>query len=491
VITPAARGVWLPGMTEATTPTADVDRLLTRLTRFSLRHSAEGAFELRDMVRQTAAAFGSRADVLALAEGAVLEVNHPDGSQTVSTLRVMPELTRLDLVADAKFLQREIVAGQVSAAAAHERLGELERSPNPYPAWLRVVGVVLFAAGFAPRVQATWREVWSSLLLGAVMGLLFVLADRVGPLRTLLPIAGPIVVGVVAFAGLHAHRAPGGPMAIMIPALFVLIPGDFLCAATAEIAVGQLTPGAVRLAQAVFVLVELTAGVVVAAEISRVGTSSLFERHVATALPGWLLALAWIPFSIGLALTFSARLRDVPWIGLLVYLAWGVQLAATKIVGPTAGTFIAAVALALAAGLLERSDHLPPRIVLILGGFFALTVGAVALRGLTTLDGGYTIQGFYDLRDAILQTAALTLGLVVGAVVVLRLRAGGRPAADRHRVHELVAVLPQPAPDPDQVGDHGPGQRGDDVARIDQGQRRAVLEQGVPDDPAAEPANQG
>jgi uncharacterized membrane protein YjjB (DUF3815 family) len=54
--------------------------------------------------------------------------------------------------------------------------------------------------------------------------------------------------------------------------------------------------------------------------------------------------------------------------------------------------------------------------VLILGGFFALTVGSVALRGLTTLDGGHAIQGLGDLRDAITQTAAITLGLIVGAV---------------------------------------------------------------------------
>jgi uncharacterized membrane protein YjjP (DUF1212 family) len=408
-------------MTRPSTPGADVDRLLTRLTRFLLRHSAEGAFDLRDSVRQAGAAYDARVDLLALAEGAVLEINHRDGSQTVSTIRVPPELTRLDLVAEAKFLQREMVRGDISAVAAYDRLADLERTPGPYPSWLRVIGVVLFAAGFAPSVQATWREVWSSLLLGAVMGLMFVLADRIGPLRTLLPIVGPIVIGIVAFAGLHAHRAPGGPMAIMIPALFVLIPGDFLCAATAELAVGQITPGAVRLAQAAFVLVELTAGVIVAAEITRVGTASLFERHVASALPGWLLVLAWIPFSIGLALTFSARLQDVAWIAALVYLAWGVQVGATRLIGPTAGTFLAAAALALAAGLLERSDHRPPRIVLILGGFFALTVGAVALRGLTTLDGGYAIQGFYDLRDAILQTASLTLGLVVGAVVVLQL----------------------------------------------------------------------
>jgi uncharacterized membrane protein YjjB (DUF3815 family) len=86
------------------------------------------------------------------------------------------------------------------------------------------------------------------------------------------------------------------------------------------------------------------------------------------------------------------------------------------VAGPDAGTFIAAGLLAAAAGFLELSPSRPPRIVLILGGFFALTVGSVALRGLTTLAGGHPIQGFSDIRDAITQTAAITLGLIAGAV---------------------------------------------------------------------------
>jgi uncharacterized membrane protein YjjB (DUF3815 family) len=56
--------------------------------------------------------------------------------------------------------------------------------------------------------------------------------------------------------------------------------------------------------------------------------------------------------------------------------------------------------------------------VLIIGGFFTLTVGALALRGLTTIDGGNQIQGLNDLRDSIIQTGAITLGLIVGAFAV-------------------------------------------------------------------------
>lgn len=405
----------------------DINRLLTRLTEFQLLNSAEGAFELRDSVRRAGLAYGVQADLLAIAEGAVLTVRHPDAPAYTQTMRVMPELARLDRVADGKFLVDRMVARRLSAAAADRELAELQRREPPYPAWLRIVGVALFAVGFAPSVQATWREVGYSVVLGAIMGVLFVAAEKLAGLRSLLPIVGPFVIALVAFNLLHAHQAPGGPLVLMVPAMFVLIPGDFLCAATAEIAVGQLTPGAVRLAQAAFTLVELAIGVVIAAEISGVSTTALFDTKVPPVLPFWLVAVSWVPFTLGLVLTFSARLHDFGWILALTYLAWFVQLGVTRWVGPTAGTFVAALVLAAAAGALERSSRNPPRIVLILGGFFALTVGALALRGLATLNGDHVIQGLNDLRDAITLTVALTLGLIVGAVPILAVSSRPRP----------------------------------------------------------------
>lgn len=408
--------------------TQAVDRLLTQLTRFLLRNSAEGAFELRYTVRSVGAAYGAQADLLAITEGAVLSVAHRGGSRYTATVHVTPELARLDLVSRGKDLVHRMISGTLPATAGEQELTRLEHQPQPYPWWLRLLGVILFAAGFAPSAQATWHELLSSLLLGAIMGVLFIGVEHTPGLRPLLPIVGPIVIGTVAFRVLHAHLAPGGPVIVMIPALFVLIPGDFLCAATVEIAVGQITPGAVRLAQAAFTLVELAAGVAIAADISNVGTRSLFESSVPLSLPHWLVALSWIPFSLGLVWTFSARMRDLIWILLFVYLAWGTQLAATKLVGPVAGTFIAGTVLALAAGLLARSPSRPPRIVVILGGFFALTVGALALRGLAVIDGGQHVQGFNDLRDAVAQTAALTFGLVVGSVAATaRARRPGSP----------------------------------------------------------------
>ena len=398
----------------------EINQLLARLTEFQLLNSAEGAFDLRDSVRDAGRAYGVDADLLAIAEGAVLSVRHREAQPYVETIRVVPELARLDRVANCKFLVGRMTSGQLCAAEADRELTELEHADPPYPGWLRVIGVALFAVGFAPSVQATWREVGYSAVLGAIMGVLFVAAERLAGLRSLLPIVGPAVVGLVAFNLLHAHQAPGGPVVLMVPALFVLIPGDFLCAATAEIAIGQLTPGAVRLAQAAFTLVELAIGVVVAAELSGVNADRLFDSVVPPVLPFWLVAISWVPFTLGLVLTFSARWQDFWWIVALTYLAWFVQLGVTRWAGPTAGTFVAAMTLAAAAGALERSPRNPPRIVLIIGGFFALTVGSVALRGLATLNGGHVIDGLNDLRDAISLTVALTLGLIVGAVPMVQ-----------------------------------------------------------------------
>jgi uncharacterized membrane protein YjjP (DUF1212 family) len=419
----------------------DVDKLLSGLTRFLLLHSAEGAFELRDTVRAVGRAYGAHAEILAVAEGAVLTVRHPDGLSYHDTVRIGPELTRLDLVSKAKFLVNRILARELSAAAARRELTGLESSRDPYPWWLRVIGVSLFASGFAPGVQQTWREVAAALFLGAVMGLIFVAADWAGGLRVLLPIVGTLVVAVIAFKVLHAQDAPGGPVLLMIPGLFILIPGDLLCAATAEIAVGQFTPGAVRLAQAAVTLVQLAAGVIIAAELTGVGLKALSQpAPPGHSLPGWLIVVAWLPFTIGLGLTFNARMRDVPWMLLLVYLAWGVQelvLAHSLVVpqegenGATAAVFVAAAVLAFAAGVLEQFRDLPPRGVTILGGFFALTVGAVALQGLTALAGNPQVQGFNDIRDATSETVALTLGLITGAAPAAAIAAYRRRARQR------------------------------------------------------------
>ncbi|MFC9492089.1 hypothetical protein ACFTZM_39280, partial [Streptomyces hydrogenans] len=96
-------------------------------------------------------------------------------------------------------------------------------------------------------------------------------------------------------------------------------------------------------------------------------------------------------------------------------------------VGETGGTFVAAVVLAALATLLSRGPDRPPRLLLVLPGFFTLTVGSLGMRGLTTLAGGHVVDGFSDLLELVLVVTAIAVGLVLGATLVPDRKTGGEP----------------------------------------------------------------
>ncbi len=416
--------------TEAVTGTDDVDRLIRMVSKFLLRNSSEGTFDLHLQLRDIGRAYGVDIESLAMMEGLVVVTTHADGRQRSDVVHAQPSLERLDQVSHFKQLEQHIVAGKLTACEAIRRLESLEKRRPPFPWWVRFIGVMLFAAGFAPSIQANWRQLGGSLILGAVMAAVYLVGERIAVLRIVLPLAAATAVSLVAFTVLHIAHAHGGPVLVMVPALFVMIPGDFLCAAAAEVAVGQFTVGTIRLVQSFLVLFELAAGVIIGAAISGAGTSSLITSTTVDNMPWILTALAWIPFTIGMALTFCARPRDVRWLLLGVYLAWGAQLLGTWFFGAAAGTFLAAFVLTVAGVWLGRKPGRPPTLVIILGGVFVLTVGSMALRGITTLAGGHLLESFHDLANFTEIAGGLTFGMIVGttvAVTLLRRTAGGRP----------------------------------------------------------------
>jgi uncharacterized membrane protein YjjB (DUF3815 family) len=404
----------------------DVDRLIHLASKFLLRNSAEGTFDIHLRLRDIGRTYGAKVESLVMMEGLVLVITHPDGSQTSTVVH-----ERLDLVSHFKQLDRQIVTGHLTAREAIRRLEALENRRPPFPWWIRFVGVMLFAAGFAPSVQANWRQIGGSLILGAVMAAIYLVGERIALLRIVLPLVAATAVSLVAFVFLHIAHAHGGPVLVMVPALFVMIPGDFLCAAAAEVAVGQFTVGVIRLLQSFVVLFELAAGVAIGAAISGVGTSSLISSSTVDNMPWALTLLAWIPFTIGMALTFCARPRDVRWLLLGVYVAWGTQLLGTWFFGAVAGTFIAAVVLTLVGVWCGRKPSRPPTLVIILGGVFVLTVGSMALRGITTLAGGHLMESFHDLANFTEIAGGLTAGMVVGTTIAVAFLRRNRTAGSQ------------------------------------------------------------
>ena len=407
---------------------ADVDKLLRKLAKFLLRNSSEGTFDLQDTMRQLGLPFGAKVECLVTMEGIVLIVTHADGVQTSGVVHAQPSLERLDLVSEFKVLALRIEAGEFSATEALKELEKLESQRAPFPWWARFIGVILFAAGFSPSMQANWSEIMWSVVLGGVMAVAYLGGERIQVLRTMLPLLAATLVAVVGFGVLNLQHAHGGPVLVMVPALFVMIPGDFLCAAAAEIAVGQFTVGTIRLVQSFFVLFQLAGGVIAGAFLTGVGTDELVSSSTINNIPWEITVVAWIPFTIGMAMTFCARRRDIPWLLLGVYVAFGVQMLFGWLFGATTGTFVSAAVLTLMGTVLARKPSRPPSLVIILGGVFVLTVGSMALRGITTAAGGNLVESFKDFTDFCLIAGGLSFGLIVGTTAGISLLRRSNPA---------------------------------------------------------------
>ena len=175
-----------------------------------------------------------------------------------------------------------------------------------------MIGVALFAAGFARSVVASWGEVGAAALLGIVMGVLLV-ATQDRPLEALLPFLGAFVITILGITTLSGLAGSTGVTLIVLPALFITVPGDTLSAAAAELLGMRLTAGAARLVFALFTLGLIVIGTAAAAGVTG-HVDYLFETVTAPQLHWMVVILAWVVFCVGLVLAFNAELHVLPWL---------------------------------------------------------------------------------------------------------------------------------------------------------------------------------
>jgi uncharacterized membrane protein YjjP (DUF1212 family) len=393
--------------------------LLAALTELLLRWSYEGTAGAERIVTRVAARYGLRADVAFLPDAAVLTV----GERTIAR-SAEPTVPPLTQVSALKRLLAAIDAGALGAAEAAARLAELQRSP-PFGRGVRVAGIVLFAVGFGVSVQATWQEVVASAVLGLGVGLLVVATDGRPRLALVAPFLASVAVSALVLLACDRGWIDGGPIELILPALFYFIPGDALSAAMLELADNRITAGASRLVYSLAVLLMLGFGALVATVLTGLPQSALFDVDVAGNLGPVAVAGGWVVFAVGVMLTFSIAPADFPWALALVLATAAVVTVGSATAGEVVGTFVAATVMTLAALLLGRRPGLPPPYVLYLGAFYVLTPGSHGLRGIESWIGGHPLQGATSVAGMLGLLTAIGLGMLLGAAVVRRPLAAG------------------------------------------------------------------
>jgi uncharacterized membrane protein YjjP (DUF1212 family) len=329
------------------------------------------------------------------------------------------------LLSQVDEVQRTVDAartGVLDPRSIIERIDRIRAMRPTYGRVMRVVGYAFLSAALAVLLGASWTGVSLAAVLGLFTGTALLVSERL-PRRygALITVAIAFCVSLVVFLLLRNGFGSGILAALLAP-LVVLLPGALLTTAVLELSTGQMISGAGRLAAGAMQLVLLGAGIVTAGAL--VGVPDFdFSEH-----PDLLGPIApWIAVAVyGVAISVhrSAPRRSLPWILLVLYIAYAAQVLGDLALGGVLSAFIGALVVTPVTALVARQPTGPAALVSFTPAFWLLVPGALGLVGVADVLGGDRAAAA-SLVATLATMVAIALGVLAGSSFSNRMR---RPA---------------------------------------------------------------
>ena len=237
---------------------------------------------------------------------------------------------RFDQIAALYRLVDEAQQGSIDPAEGLEELARISVMRPSFGPVVRVLGHGILTAGLALLLQPTLGGMIAAFSLGLLVGLMKL--PRLATLELIFPIVAAFVVAVTVFTVSHHTDLGDNPVRILIPPLATFLPGGVLTIATVELAAGQMIAGASRLVTGMVQLGLLAFGIVAAASLVGVSEAVLIDDPIDRLGP-WAPWIGVLILAIGNYLHFSAPIRSLGWITLVLLTAYAGQALGGAIFG--------------------------------------------------------------------------------------------------------------------------------------------------------------
>ena len=129
-------------------------------------------------------------------------------------------------------------------------------------------------------------------------------------------------------------------------------------------------------------------------------------------------------FGVGIALHQCAPRRSLPWILLVLYIAYAAQVIGDIFLGGVLSAFVGALVVTPVTALVARQPSGPAALVSFVPAFWLLVPGALGLVGVANVLGGDG-SGVNSLIATIATMVAIALGVLAGSIVSTKMQ---RPA---------------------------------------------------------------
>jgi uncharacterized membrane protein YjjB (DUF3815 family) len=204
---------------------------------------------------------------------------------------------------------------------------------------------------------------------------------------------------------------------LMVPALFVFIPGNNITMQAVELIEGKWMAGVARFSYAIIMLVLLVAGGYLAATIAGLSVDELDPVSNEPDFEWWAIYIGRVFYALGVGFAFQMALKHFPINFIITEIVAVVTQGFTYLLGEYVGTFLGSLAMTIIAMYVSKFPKQPPSYVYIATPFFTLTPGSHGLRGFEAVASGDEITGYEDFWSLIFLLIVIALGIVGGSII--------------------------------------------------------------------------
>ncbi len=361
------------------------------------------------VMEQTARAYGLDHEFLALpnyvqvgsASGEGIYIANPDFN-----VRYDQSFPLATLVARAP-------SGTVSPEEGMAELDRIRNLDKRFPVWVTIFGYAVQSVGLALILQPTPWSLYGAAILGLLVGGLSVIGRRIEAIGYMLPTVCAFLVALIVFTFENRWHVGTDSLRALAAPLATFLPGAAITLAVIELTTHHVVSGASRLVAGFMQIAQLAFGILVAAQIAGIADANLVTTQL-NRLGPWAPILGVLVYGLGIWLNFAPPAKFLPWMALMLYVAYAGQWVGNAVLGSYASGFGGGMALIIFALAISHRPNTPPTMSLVVPGFWLLVPGSLGFMGVTQLLGTHSTGVF---TATLISMMSIAVGVQTGLLL--------------------------------------------------------------------------
>jgi len=367
------------------------------------------------ILRRTASAYGMcKSRVVAFPTAVFISI-HDEAGERVTLAECEPQALRLDQMAEVYAVGEAAQQAGLAPGEGLQRLAAILAQKARFGAVGTVLGHTILTVGLAIVLRPTVVTLAAAAVLGFIVGSVKLFNGGRSVLSVPLPVIAATLVSTLVFLAVK-YGLPVDPLHALVPPLVTFLPGGMLTLGMVELAYGDMVSGASRLIGGFVQLVLLAFGL--AAGAALVGYTPNDLTYSAGQY-GKVIESSWagvLVFGLGVYLHFSAPRNSLPWILLVLLIAFAAQQIAVGFFGSEISGFFGTLVATPLSYLIQLRFRGPPATVTFLPTFWLLVPGALGLLSATRMLSDRA-AGIYGLITVLFLITSVALGTLLGATL--------------------------------------------------------------------------